>query len=46
MALAADVKYNIGRVAMHCFPLYLPFAVLYIATISDSLLKTDHPDSA
>ncbi len=33
IALMVEVKYNIGRIAMYCFPLYLPFAAKYLERI-------------
>lgn len=30
VALAADVVYNVGRIAMHAYPFYLPAAALFV----------------
>ena len=41
LALLADVAYNVGRVVMYSYPLYLPVAAVFL----DEVLETAEPRS-
>jgi len=45
LALLADVKYNIGRVAMYSYPLYLPAAAVFIDTVLRGSVSPNQPPS-
>ena len=43
MAMAVNVEYNIGRLAVHCFPFYLPMAMQQIAALVEGRLGSGGP---